>query len=147
MTGCYCYKPFRNLSGFILVVSALEPVNIKLIIIVERYWQSISHLEYNVNNDDQDRKTQVKQQPDLHRLDVGGAGEAGGDGQVDRGQDHHAGDVDGVDKVVFGVSGDVVRGLVDDVHQDGGQVGHHEDAVEFPGQNQPDLHKIPQGFI
>ena len=91
MTGCYCYKPFRNLSGFILVVSALEPVNIKLIIIVERYWQSISHLEYNVNNDDQDRKTQVKQQPDLHRLDVGGAGEAGGDGQVDRGQDHHAG--------------------------------------------------------
>ena len=53
-----CYKPFRKLSGFILAVSALEPVNIKLIIIVDRYWQTISHLEYNVNNDDQNKKKQ-----------------------------------------------------------------------------------------
>ena len=39
--------------------------------------------------------------------------------------------VDGVDQVVLGVPGDVVGGLVDHVHQDGGQVGHHEDAEKF----------------
>ena len=51
--------------------------------------------------------------------DSGGesGGEAGGDRDVDGGQDHHAGDVDGVDHVVL-VPGDVVRSLVDQVHQD-----------------------------
>ena len=39
------------------------------------------------------------------------------------------GDVDGDDEVVPGVpGGQVVGGLVEDVHQDGGQVGNHEDA-------------------
>ena len=92
-----------------------------------------THLEENIDQDDEDGEGEVEEEPDLHRLDVGGAGEAGGDRDVDRGQDHHAGDVDGVDKVVFGVSGDVVGGLVDDVHQDGGQVGHHQYAGDFPG--------------
>ena len=91
-----------------------------------------SHLEYDIYNDDQEREGQVEEEPDLHRLDAGGAGEAGGDGQVDRGQHHHAGDVDGVDQAVLVVSGDVVGGLVDHVHQDGGQVGHHEDTQKFP---------------
>ena len=58
-----------------------------------------SHLEENVDNDHQHREGQVKEEPDFHRLDVGGAGEAGGDGQVDRGQHHHAGHVDGVDQL------------------------------------------------
>ena len=91
-----------------------------------------SHLEENIDNDDQNRVGQIKEEPDLHRLDVGGAGKAGGHREVNRGQHHHASDVDGVDQAVLVVSGDVVGGLVDHVHQDGGQVGHHEDAVEFP---------------
>ena len=37
--------------------------------------------------------------------------------------------VDGVDKAVLVVSGDIVGGLVDNVHQDGGQVGDHEDTL------------------
>ena len=36
---------------------------------------------------------EVEKEPDLYRLDVGGAGEAGGDREVDGGEDHHAGDV------------------------------------------------------
>ena len=58
--------------------------------------------------------------------------------EVNIGQNHHAGDVDGVDQAVLVISGDVVGGLVDDVHQDGGLLGHHENAVYFPGEKQPD---------
>ena len=108
---------------------------------------SNSHLQQNIDNDDEDRVGEVEEEPDLHWLDVGGAGEAGGDREVDRGQDHHAGDVDGVDHAELVFTSDVVGGLVDDVHQDGRQIGHHEDAVEFPGQNQLDHHNLPQGFI
>ena len=90
-----------------------------------------SHLEENIEQYDQDREGQVEEEPDLHRLDVGSAGEAGGHREVDRGQDHHAGDVDGVDQAVLVLSGDVVGGLVDDVHQDGWQVGHHKDTEKF----------------
>ena len=64
-----------------------------------------------------------------------GAGEGGGHREVDGGQHHHAGDVDGVDHVKLGVSSDVVGGLVDDVHEDGGQVSHHEDPIESSGQH------------
>ena len=91
------------------------------------------NLLYDVAGDYQDRIGQVEQEPDLHWLDVQGGGQTGGHREVDGGQDHHAGDVDGVDQVVPGVSADVVGGLVDGVHQDGGQVGHHEDAAYFSG--------------
>ena len=60
---------------------------------------------------------QIEEEPDLDRLDVGGGGEAGGDREVDRGQDHHAGDIDADDQLVFVSVGDVVGGLVDNVHQ------------------------------
>ena len=79
-----------------------------------------THLEENIDQDNEEREGQVEQQPPLHRLDVGGGGQTGGHREVDGGQDHHAGDVGGVDQVVFSVSGDVVGGLVDHVHQDGG---------------------------
>ena len=106
-----------------------------------------SHLEENIDQDDEDGEGEVEEEPDLHRLDVGGAGQAGGDREVDRGQDHHAGDVDGVDQAVLVLSCDVVGGLVDDVHQDGGQVGHHEDTEKFSGQNQSDYDYLPHDFI
>ena len=42
------------------------------------------------------------------------------------------GDVDGDDEVVPGFpGGQVVGGLVEDVHQNGGQVGYHEDAEQL----------------
>ena len=106
-----------------------------------------THLKCDIDKYDEDREGQVEEEPDLHRLDVGGAGETGGHGQVDRGQHHHAGDVDGVDQVVLGVSGDVVGGLVDNVHQDGGQVGHHEDTFDLPGQNHRDLGQVSASFL
>ena len=48
---------------------------------------------YDGSDDDEERISKVKQKPELHRFDAGSAGEAGGHRQVDRGQDHHAGDV------------------------------------------------------
>ena len=86
------------------------------------------YLKTDVDQNDEERVGEVEEQPDLHRFDVWGCRQAGGDRQVDRGQDHHAGDVDGVDQTELVLVTDVVGGLVDDVHQDGGQVGHHEDA-------------------
>ena len=46
-----------------------------------------------------------------------------------------AGDVDGVDQVVLGVSGNIVGGLVDHIHQDGGKVGHHKHTEKFSRKN------------
>ena len=102
-------------------------------------------LENDVGEDDLEGVEQVDQEPDLHRLDTGRAGQAGGHREVDGGQDHHAGDVDGVDHVVLGVTGDVVRGLVDEVHEDGREVGDEGNAGESPGLSQLSLiDNIPQ---
>ena len=112
----------------------------------------ISHLEPDVDQNNEDRKGEVDQEPDLHRLDVWGGGEAGWHWEVDRGQDHHAGSdkiwntseikdknlsitcshVDHVDDVVLVGGCDVAGGLVDHVHQDSWQVGHQEDANKLP---------------
>ena len=88
-------------------------------------------LQYNVAENHEKGVGEVEEEPDLNWLDVGGGGQTGRDRQVDSGKHHHAGDVDGVDQVVLAVSGDVVGGLVDQVHQDGGQVGHYEDTSNF----------------
>ena len=76
-------------------------------------------LKNDVSEDDLEGVEQVDQEPDLHRLDTGRAGQAGGHREVDGGQDHHAGDVDGVDHAVLVLPGDVVGGLIDQVHEDG----------------------------
>ena len=80
-------------------------------------------LENDVGEDDLEGVEQVDQEPDLHRLDTGRAGQAGGHREVDGGQDHHAGDVDGVDHVVPGVPSDVVRYLVYQVHEGCWEIG------------------------
>ena len=87
-----------------------------------------THLQNNVDKDDKKRISQVEEEPHLHRFDGGGAGEGGGHRQVDGGQHHHTCDVHGDNQVILAVSSDIVGQLVDDVHQDGGEVGHHEDA-------------------
>ena len=86
------------------------------------------YLENHLQEDDEAREGEVDEEPQLHRLDVRGGGEAGGHREVDRGQDHHAGDVHGDDQAVLVLGGDVASGLVDHVHQNRGQVGHHENA-------------------
>ena len=83
-------------------------------------------LQHNVEDDDEEGEGEVDEEPDLHRFDPQRAGEGGGDREVDGGEDHHAGDVDGDHQVGLPLHRQVVGGLVDDVHQDGGQVGHQE---------------------
>ena len=99
---------------------------------------SKSHLQQNIDNDDEDRVGEVEEEPDLHWLDVSSAGEAGGHREVDRGQDHHAGDVDGVDQAELVFTSDVVGGLVDDVHEDSWEVGHQEDTPDIGAQTDGD---------
>ena len=89
-----------------------------------------SYLKCHVDDDYKERVGEVEEQPGLNRLDVRSAGEATGYGEVDGGEDHHAGDVDGDDEVILVSDGHVVGCLIDDVHQDGRDVGHHEDAGE-----------------
>ena len=88
----------------------------------------MSDLTNDVRENDLQRIEQVDQEPGLHRLDGGRVGEAGGHREVDGGQDHHAGDVDGVDHVVPVRSSDEVGGLIDDVHEDGREEDDREDA-------------------
>ena len=80
------------------------------------------------DNDHHERIGKIDQQPDLHWLDRCCAGEAGGDRGVDWGKNNHARNVDRNYELVFPIWSDVYRGLVDDVHEDGGEVGHHENA-------------------
>ena len=47
----------------------------------------------DVSDDDQEGVGQVDEEPHLHWLDGGGGGQGGGDREVDRGEDHHAGNV------------------------------------------------------
>ena len=83
------------------------------------------YLHEDVTQYDQKGVAQVEQEPDLYRLDVRGGGQTGGHRDEDGGEDHHAGDVDGVDQVVLRVPGDVVGQLVYQVHQNRRNVGHY----------------------
>ena len=78
----------------------------------------LSHLEQNIDNDHQERIGEIEEEPYLYRLDIGSAGQAVRDREVDGGKDHHGGDVHGVDKVILALAGQVDGGLVDDVHED-----------------------------
>ena len=59
------------------------------------YKGDTSYLLCNICDDDQKRIGQVEEKPPLDWLDAWGAGQGGGDGEVDGGQHHHAGDVYG----------------------------------------------------
>ena len=55
--------------------------------------------------------------------------------------------VDRDHQLVFVLPGDVVRGLIDDVHEDGGQVGHHEDAGDVQLQVEGDPDSFQPGVL
>ena len=78
-----------------------------------------SDLQQNVDDDDHEGVEEVEQEPHLHRLDGGRAGQRGGDREVDGGQHHHARDVDCDDQVILVLHNDEGGCLVDNVHQEG----------------------------
>ena len=49
------------------------------------------YLQDHVDNDDKERVCEVIKEPDFNGFDDGGAGQAVGHGEVNRGQHHHAG--------------------------------------------------------
>ena len=69
--------------------------------IFEKHYYSFEDLNDDVCDDNEEGPGEIEEEPDLHRFDTGGAGQAGGDGEVDGGQHHHAGDVDGEDQVIL----------------------------------------------
>ena len=106
----------------------------------------------NICDDDQKRIGQVEEKPPLDWLDAGRAGQGGGDREVDGGQDHHARDVQGEDQVVLSsrdreyslhdyyldylaLTVYVVGYLIDNVHENGGEVSDEEYAVKVPGEH------------
>ena len=89
------------------------------------------YLHHDIHQYNHKRKSQIEEEPNLDWFDVGSAGQGGWHGEVDGGENHHAGDVDGVQQVVPRLTDDVVAGVVDDVHQDGRQVCYHEYAEDF----------------
>ena len=96
------------------------------------YSITVLYLLYDVALHYKERKGQVEEEPDLHRLDVGGGWEAGGHREVDRGQDHHAGDVDRVHQAVLLIRHDIVGDLVNDVHEDCWEITDKENTPELP---------------
>ena len=89
------------------------------------------YLHQDIYQYDHERKSQIEEKPNLDWFDVRSAGQGGGHGQVDGGEDHHARDVDGVQQVVPGLTDDVVAGIVDDVHEDRGEVSYHKYTKDF----------------
>ena len=53
----------------------------------------LSCLEDHIDQDDKERVGETEEEPNLDGFNVRSAGQAGRDGEVDRGQHHHAGGV------------------------------------------------------
>ena len=100
------------------------------------------YLHHHICNDNQERIGNAEEQPDLHRFNVRSVGKGHGDRHVDGGEHHHAGDVHRDDQVILGVPGDVVGGLVDDVHQKRGNVVHHDNVKFSFGQGNSNSYYI-----
>ena len=89
------------------------------------------YLEENISDNYQERPEEVEEEPLLNGFDIKGDREVLWNRDVDRGQQHHAGDVNAVDQAALVLLADVVVGLVDDIHQDGGEAGHREYLGHF----------------
>ena len=60
-----------------------------------------NYLHCYIDQNYHERISQIEDEPDLDRFDVRSAGQGGGDGEVDGGQHHHAGDVDSDNQVIL----------------------------------------------
>ena len=92
-------------------------------------------IKENVDQDDDKTKKGAEQKPYVNILDIGSGWQAGGDRDVQGRQHHHAGD-DGFQEL--GVV-QIVGGLIDDVHEDGGQVGTAENTSKISPKLHSDL--------
>ena len=91
----------------------------------------LHYLHGNIDQNDHEGVCQVEKEPLLDGFDDTCVWQRGGHRQVDGGEDHHARDVDGVQQVVPGLTDDVVAGIVDDVHEDRGEVSYHKYTKDF----------------
>ena len=89
-------------------------------------------MDEGVDENYEKRIDEAEEKPDLDIFDRGGGGEALRDGDVDGGEDHHAGDVNRNDVTKELVSNKEAGGLVDDVHEDCREVGHQDDVTDLP---------------
>ena len=85
----------------------------------------------DVEQNDEKGKDETKEKPDIDILDPGSCWEAAGHWDVERWENHQAGDVDGDDRLQEVLIVQVVGCLVDDVDDHGRQVGHQENAREI----------------
>ena len=89
------------------------------------------YLHDNICNDHKEWIEEIKEEPYFYWFDVWSAREGGGDREVDRGEDHHAGDVHCDYQVLARVRGKVDNCLVDDIHQDSWQICNQENICTF----------------
>ena len=85
--------------------------------------------EYNKKGIDE-----TEEKPDLDILDRGGGRETGRDSDVDGGEDYHAGEIDSYHGFKIVLCSEMIGQLVDDVHQDGGEVGHQQDVADLSAE-------------
>ena len=72
-------------------------------------------LQDHVDDDHKERIGEVVEKPDFNRFDDWSAGETVGHWEVDWGQHHHAGDVDGKDDLISIFHCYKICSLVDDI--------------------------------
>ena len=96
----------------------------------------VNHVNSNVKENDEKGKDERGEKPDVHMFNARSSREGGSHGDVEGREDHEGGEVEGDDGLQVLAVVQVVGGLVDDVHQDGGQVGDAEDGPEVS----PELH-------
>ena len=75
------------------------------------------YLKDDVGHNDEKWISQVDNEPQLDGFYRGGAGKVDRHGDVDRGEHHHAGDVDGVDHVILVLGFYIICSLVYSVHE------------------------------
>ena len=74
------------------------------------------HMDVSIYQDDQKWIDETKEKPDLNIFDRRAGRETARDSDVDRGEDHHTGDVDSDDVTKEFLSDKIVGNLVNNVH-------------------------------
>ena len=82
-----------------------------------KYWSTF-YLHDNICNDHKEGIEKIEEKPYFYWFDVWSKGQGGGDREVHRGEDHHAGDVHCDDHVLAGIRDKVDHSLVNYIHQD-----------------------------
>ena len=76
------------------------------------------YLQSNVYCDDHEGIDEAHEEPYLYWFDGWCVGQGVGDGEVDGGEHHHAGDVHRDNEFIAGLTGDIIGHLIDKVHEE-----------------------------